>query len=77
MRSGAVRKDRVLRAMRQLGFMETRRTGQHLILRHAETGLIVVIPLSRDEVPLVVLRGIERQMENYNIITRDRFRQML
>jgi predicted RNA binding protein YcfA (HicA-like mRNA interferase family) len=63
--------------MHRLGFIEKRAGGSHLIMHHPESGLTVTIPLSRREVPPAILQGIARQMENFNVISRERLQKML
>jgi predicted RNA binding protein YcfA (HicA-like mRNA interferase family) len=67
-----------LRALQKLGFVETRPPeGSHMLLRHPDSGLLVTVPTSRSEIPLAMRYGIERQMENFRIITREKFEGML
>lgn len=77
MRKKAVSTKDILRVMRKLGFVDRTSKGSHLVLQHLASGLVVAIPVSRSEVPLAILNGIERQMENFQIITREKFEDMI
>jgi predicted RNA binding protein YcfA (HicA-like mRNA interferase family) len=48
-----------------------------MLLRHPVSGLVVSVPTSRSEIPPIILKGIERQMENFRIVTREKFEDML
>ena len=67
-----------LRALQKLGFVEARPpNGSHMLLQHPNSGLVVTVPTSRSEIPPAMLYGIERQMENFRIITKEKFEGML
>ena len=67
-----------LGALLKLGFVEKRPSkGSHMLLQHSDSGLVVTIPTSRSEIPPTILYAIERQMENFRIITREKFEEML
>jgi predicted RNA binding protein YcfA (HicA-like mRNA interferase family) len=59
--------------MKTLGFEEARRTGSHLIYRHGESGLVVTLPGNRPKVPMAIIR----QIENYEISSREQILKML
>jgi len=67
----------LIKVLEQLGFAAARRTGSHTVFRHGGTGLIITIPENRDEIPLVYLRSIERQIGNFNIISDEKLQKML
>jgi predicted RNA binding protein YcfA (HicA-like mRNA interferase family) len=78
MRKKAVSTRHFLSALRKLGFIETRPPkGSHMLLQHPDSGLVVTVPTSRSEIPPAMQSGIERQMENFRIITREKFEAML
>jgi predicted RNA binding protein YcfA (HicA-like mRNA interferase family) len=60
-----------MRVMKGLGFQEVRRAGSHLIYRHGASGLVVTLPGSRPKVPMAIAMAIIRQMENYQISSRE------
>jgi predicted RNA binding protein YcfA (HicA-like mRNA interferase family) len=62
-----------MRVMERLGFDRVRRSGDHLILQHSKTGLVVTLPEARAEVPAVVAQAIMTQVDNYDITSRDEF----
>jgi predicted RNA binding protein YcfA (HicA-like mRNA interferase family) len=57
--------------MKVLGFQEIRRSGSHSIYRHGESGLVVTLPGGRSKVPMSVAMAIIRQIENYEICSRE------
>jgi predicted RNA binding protein YcfA (HicA-like mRNA interferase family) len=59
------------RVMKVLGFQEVRRSGSHLIYRHGESGLVVTLPGGRPKVPMGIAMAIIRQIENYEISSRE------
>jgi predicted RNA binding protein YcfA (HicA-like mRNA interferase family) len=73
---GSIKLRDFMRVLRRLGFEEVR-TGAHVIMRHSGTGLLVSVPKSRKEVPPVIAQGIMRQVENYSIVSREEFAEML
>jgi predicted RNA binding protein YcfA (HicA-like mRNA interferase family) len=78
MHKGPVKTKDLLRIMHRLDFVETKHgPGNHMRMQHPRTGLMLFIPLSRKEVPPVMLRGIQKQLENFNIISEEKFEEML
>lgn len=67
----------IVEVLQQLGFVIAMRKGSHAVFRHEGTGLVITIPVARDEIPLVYLRAIERQIDNFNIIPGDKLHQLL
>jgi len=72
-----VKTKRLIRVLEQLGFAVARRNGSHTIFRNKDTGLVVTVPEDRDEIPLVFLRSIERQIGNFNIASDDQLQKLL
>ena len=67
----------LIRALQQMGFVASGRRGTHAIFRHAGTGLVITLPTNRDEIPLVYLRSIERQIGNFDIVSDDELQKLL
>ena len=77
MRKSVSTKD-LLKALQKVGFAQTRLSkGSHVLLRHQDSGLVVTVPTSRSDVPPVIFFAIERQMENFGVITKEKFENML
>jgi predicted RNA binding protein YcfA (HicA-like mRNA interferase family) len=72
-----VKTRRVIKVLERLGFVIARRNGSHTIFRNKDTGLIVTVPENRDEIPLVMLRAIERQIGNFNIASDEQLQKLL
>jgi predicted RNA binding protein YcfA (HicA-like mRNA interferase family) len=68
---------RLIRVLQHLGFKAVRNKGSHTIFMHPNGGLLITIPADRDEIPLVYLRSIERQISNYNIISDEKLQKLL
>ena len=52
-----------IRVLKQLGFVQVRQRGSHVVLRKETLGVIVgcVVPLHRGDMPIGTLRSILRQ----------------
>ena len=72
-----VKTKRLIKTLHQLGFIATRRTFGHTIFRHEGTGLVVTLPTNLDEIPLIYLRSIERQIGNFDIVSDDELQSLL
>jgi predicted RNA binding protein YcfA (HicA-like mRNA interferase family) len=72
-----VKTKRLIRVLQQLGFAIARRNGSHTIFKNKDTGLVVTVPEDRDEIPLVFLRSIERQIGNFNIASDEQLQKLL
>jgi predicted RNA binding protein YcfA (HicA-like mRNA interferase family) len=72
-----VKTKRLIRVLQQLGFAIARRNGSHAIFRNKDTGLVVTVPEDRDEIPLVFLLSIERQIGNFNIASDEQLQRLL
>ena len=66
----------LMKVLKQLGFMASR-SGSHMIFRHSDTGLVVTVPGSRKEIPEIYLRSIMKQMQNYDIISEEKLKEIL
>jgi len=78
MRKGAVSTKEFLKMLEALGFEQVRSgKGGHVIYRHSETGLLASLPTKSDEVPAIVARAITRQIEDYDIASRDKMEEIL
>ena len=60
-----------MRVIKGLGFQELRRSGSHLIYRHSESGLVITLPDGRSKVPMGIAMAVIRQIENYEISSRE------
>jgi predicted RNA binding protein YcfA (HicA-like mRNA interferase family) len=67
----------LVKVLRDLGFVERRKKGGHLLMAHAQKGALVTIPTARSFVPVVHLQAIERSLESYGVISRDEFEDRL
>lgn len=72
-----VKTKRLVGVLQQLGFGIAMKNGGHTIFRNKETGLVVTVPEDRDEIPLVFLRSIERQIGNFNLASDERLQKLL
>lgn len=73
--SDHVKTKAVLKVMGDLGFKETR-TGNHIILRHAN-GTVVTVPGSQDTLRPLTLAATARQVANNGIVAEGRFKELL
>jgi predicted RNA binding protein YcfA (HicA-like mRNA interferase family) len=67
----------LIKTLEQLGFVSSRRREGHTIFKHGGTGLIITLPTNVDEIPLLYLRSIERQIGNFNIVPDDKLQRLL
>ncbi len=67
----------LVKTLEQLGFVAARRKNGHTIFRHEGTGLIITLPTNVEEIPLLYLRSIERQIGNFDIVSDDKLRKLL
>jgi predicted RNA binding protein YcfA (HicA-like mRNA interferase family) len=65
----AIGPERLVRTLLTLGF-EERTGGKHRVLRHTNTGLIIVLPSSSELLP-VTLHSIARQIAYYGIVSEE------
>jgi predicted RNA binding protein YcfA (HicA-like mRNA interferase family) len=72
-----VKTKRLIKTLGQLGFVATNSGTRHTIFRHVKTGLLVTLPTNLDEIPLVYLRSIERQIGNFNIVPDEKLQRLL
>jgi predicted RNA binding protein YcfA (HicA-like mRNA interferase family) len=63
--------------LRALNFVERERRGSHVMFAHKDKGVVVTVPTSRQFVPLVHLRAIEKSLEGFNIISSAKFEKKL
>jgi predicted RNA binding protein YcfA (HicA-like mRNA interferase family) len=63
--------------LRELGFLDEIKSGKHVAFRHKGTGLVVIVPTGVQAVPLVHLRAIETQLENFKIAEPNDFEDRL
>jgi predicted RNA binding protein YcfA (HicA-like mRNA interferase family) len=61
----------LLRVMEGLGFLEVRHSGSHVIYKHNGSGLVVTLPGGRRKIPMGIALAIIRQIENYEISSRE------
>jgi predicted RNA binding protein YcfA (HicA-like mRNA interferase family) len=64
-------------ALKKLGFRESAKRHEHLLLQHPKSGLVLSLPTSERYVRLVVIRAIERSLENFKIVAPKGFQKML
>jgi len=55
----------------QLGFVLVRQRAAHAILKHPEKGLVITVPVGNRNVSLSIVQAILRQLDNFNIGSRD------
>jgi predicted RNA binding protein YcfA (HicA-like mRNA interferase family) len=63
--------------LRQLGFVEKARRGSHLLLQHPDKHVLLSLPTGERYVRIVILRSIEKSLENFKVVGRSQFRKML
>ena len=61
------------RTLNEFGFEKAREKGNHVIFRHSEKGVIVVVPNIGDTVRPVYVRTAARQIANSGIATVSTF----
>ncbi len=62
---------RLTQVLEGLGFQQVQRAGSHHIYKHMDSGLVVTLPGDRSEVPKGIAMAIIRQIENYDISSRE------
>lgn len=67
----------MVEALRKLGFRESAKRGDHVLFQHPKSGVILSLPTGERHVRLVVIRAIERSLENFDIVSPNGFRKML
>jgi predicted RNA binding protein YcfA (HicA-like mRNA interferase family) len=67
----------LVNVLRDLDFVERERRGSHVMFAHKHKGVMVTVPTSRQFVPLVHLRAIEKSLEGFNIISPAKFEKKL
>jgi predicted RNA binding protein YcfA (HicA-like mRNA interferase family) len=72
-----VKTKRLIKVLQKLGFGIAMKNGSHTIFRNKDTGLVVTVPQDSDEIPLVFLRSIERQIGNFNIASDEQLQKLL
>jgi predicted RNA binding protein YcfA (HicA-like mRNA interferase family) len=63
--------------LHQLGFVERARRGAHVLLQHPDKGVMINLPTGERYVRLIILRSIEKSLENYHVVNRHEFRKRL
>jgi predicted RNA binding protein YcfA (HicA-like mRNA interferase family) len=77
MPSKQVSASEMFKVLKELGFRESARRGDHLLLQHPQAGVILSLPTGERYIRLVVIRAIERSLENHKLVSRDDFRRRL
>ena len=77
MASKPVKLKKLLRVLSRLGIEASRGTGSHVRLFHPGTGFVLFIHDVRGEVPGLVIRGLEKQLDNFNIVSAEEFQKMV
>jgi predicted RNA binding protein YcfA (HicA-like mRNA interferase family) len=78
MPKGAISTKEFQKMLKALGFVQLRPAKRgHAIYRHSGTGLLASLPTMSDEVPAIVARAITRQIEDYDIASRDKIEEIL
>jgi predicted RNA binding protein YcfA (HicA-like mRNA interferase family) len=61
----------LLQILKELGFVELRHTAGHVLIRHRDKKLVVTLPSGNQLVAPSIVQGILRQIENFNIESRE------
>ncbi len=62
----------------RMGFVRLRAgKGGHALFRHQATGLLVTLPAEAKELRPVFVRAIQKQLDNFNIVSEEKFEKML
>jgi predicted RNA binding protein YcfA (HicA-like mRNA interferase family) len=64
-------------ALKKLGFREKAKRGSHVLYQHPGTDLILILPTGQRYVPLIIIRTIERSLENFDIVKPREFQKIL
>ncbi len=64
--------------LERIGFVQLRAgKGRHAVYRHEATGLLVTLPTGDKDLRPIFTRAIQKQLDNFNIVSEEKFDKML
>jgi predicted RNA binding protein YcfA (HicA-like mRNA interferase family) len=67
----------LISALTKLGFEERSRRGSHAIYMHSESGVMLTLPLSEEDVRTVIFRAILSQVSGSGVASEEQLLKLL